>query len=294
MSVQAEAIVPRTAGAVVRDYLELSKARIVMMVLITTAAGYAVGATSFDAILMVHLMLGTALVAGGTNALNQWWERELDARMARTRNRPIPSGRMSQRNALVFSTAISIIGTVWLALAVNPLAAFLAFATLASYLFLYTPLKTRTTLCTIIGAAPGAVPPMIGYAAATGVVDAASWSMFGLMFAWQLPHFLALSWIYRDDYARGGFEMLAVHDRAGARVARHAFAWSVALFAISLAPYWLGISGVVYLAAAVISGLAIIAASIVFARTLSMKSARQLFMGSNLYLVVVMALLVAG
>jgi heme o synthase len=294
LSVQAEAIAARTAGSVIRDYLELSKARIVMMVLITTAAGYAVGASSFDAILMVHLMLGTSLVAGGTNALNQWWERELDARMARTRNRPIPSGRMTQRAALVFSSAISVIGTVWLALAVNPLAAFLAFATLASYLFLYTPLKTRTTLCTIIGAAPGAVPPMIGYAAATGVVDAASWAMFGLMFAWQLPHFLALSWIYRDDYARGGFEMLSVHDRAGARVARHAFAWSVALFAISLAPYWLGISGVVYLAAAVISGLAIIAASIAFARTLTMKSARHLFMGSNLYLVVVMALLVAG
>ncbi|MCA1732975.1 MAG: heme o synthase [Acidobacteria bacterium] len=290
----AEAIVSRTMGAVIRDYLELSKARIVMMVLITTAAGYAVGATSFDAILMVHLMLGTALVAGGTNALNQWWERELDARMARTRNRPIPSGRMTQRAALVFSSAISVIGTVWLALAVNPLAALLAFATLASYLFLYTPLKTRTTLCTIIGAAPGAVPPMIGYAAATGVVDAASWAMFGLMFAWQLPHFLALSWIYRDDYARGGFEMLSVHDHAGSRVARHAFAWSVGLFAVSLVPYWLGISGVVYLAAAVISGLGIIAASVVFARTLSMKSARQLFMGSNLYLVVVMALLVAG
>lgn len=294
MSVQAEPIAPRAASAVIRDYLELSKARIVMMVLITTAAGYAVGATSFDAVLMIHLMFGTALVAGGTNALNQWWERELDARMARTRNRPIPSGRMSQRAALVFSSAISVIGTVWLALAVNPLAALLAFATLASYLFLYTPLKTRTTLCTIIGAAPGAVPPMIGYAAATGVVDARSWALFGLMFAWQLPHFLALSWIYRDDYARGGFEMISVHDPSGVRVARHAFAWSVALFAVSLAPYWLGMSGVVYLAAAVISGLAIIAASVVFARTLSMKSARQLFMGSNLYLVIVMALLVAG
>lgn len=294
MTAIVEQTAPRSARAVVADYLELSKARIVMMVLITTAAGYAVAANGFDPLLFLHLMIGTALVAGGTNALNQWWERDLDVRMARTRKRPIPAGRMSQRNALVFSIAISVVGIVWLAVAVNPLASFLSFATLASYLFLYTPLKTRTTLCTIVGAAPGAVPPMIGYAAATGVVDAASWSLFGLMFAWQLPHFLALSWIYRDDYARGGFEMLSVHDASGAKVARHAFGWSVVLFAVSVAPWWLGISGMAYLVAAVVSGLAIIAASVAFGRALTMASARRLFMGSNLYLVVVMALLVAG
>lgn len=288
-------LAPPDRGVVetVRDLLELSKARIVLMVLVTTAAGYAVAGPQFDAALFLNLMLGTALVAGGTNALNQWWERALDARMARTRNRPLPSGRLDPRTALVFSIAISVIGIAWLAALVGPLPALLAAATLVSYLFIYTPLKTRTTLCTIVGAAPGAVPPMIGYAAATGVADAASWSLFALMFAWQLPHFLALSWIYRDDYARGGYRMLAVEDTSGAAVGRQAFAWSVALFGVSLVPVWLGIAGSLYLAIAAASGVAILAASIHFARTLTMRSARSLFLGSNIYLVLVMTALVA-
>ncbi len=173
MSAAALQIERRSAArALIGDYMVLSKARIVMMVLITTAAGYWVGGARFDAVLFVHLMIGTALVAGGTNALNQVWERDLDARMVRTRRRPLPSGRLSPRHALIFSIAISITGIAWLALAVSPLASLLSFATLASYLFIYTPLKTRTTLCTVIGAAPGAVPPMIGYAAATGLLDA--------------------------------------------------------------------------------------------------------------------------
>ncbi len=284
----------RSLRALVGDYLVLSKARIVVMVLVTTAAGYWVGAGAFDPLLFLHLMIGTALVAGGTNALNQVWERDLDARMARTRRRPLPSGRLGTAHALAFSVAISIAGIVWLALAVNALASLLSFATLASYLFVYTPLKTRTTHCTVIGAAPGAVPPMIGYAAATGLVDATSWALFAFLFAWQLPHFLALSWMYRDDYARGGFRMLSVGDATGATVARHAYGWSLILLATSLVPFWLGAAGIVYLVAAVAAGGALLWSAHQFAATHAMKSAKALFHGSNLYLVVVMTLMVVG
>jgi protoheme IX farnesyltransferase len=284
----------RSVRALVGDYLVLAKARIVMMVLVTTAAGYWVGGSSFDALLFVNLMIGTALVAGGTNALNQIWERDLDARMARTRRRPLPSGRMRTGHALVFSIAISITGIVWLAFAVNPLASLLSFATLASYLFIYTPLKTRTTHCTVIGAAPGAVPPMIGYAAATGVVDATSLALFAFLFAWQLPHFLALSWMYREDYARGGFRMLSVGDASGAVVARHAYAWSIALLAASVIPFWLGAAGFVYFATALVAGGLLLWTAHQFAATRAMSSAKALFHGSNLYLVVVMATMIVG
>lgn len=276
------------------DYLALSKARIVMLIVITTAAGYWLAADRVDGLLLIQLLAGTALVAGGTNALNQVWERDLDGLMARTRKRPLPSGRLGTAESLVFSIAISVIGIVWLALAVNLLASALSLATLVSYLFIYTPLKTRTTLSTIIGAAPGAVPPMIGYAAATGVLDATAWTLFAFQFAWQLPHFLALSWIYRDDYARGGYRMTAVVDPTGAAVARQAFAWSVALLGITVVPFILGVAGTVYLVAALLAGAALLYAAVSFARTLTMKAARTLFMGSNLYLVVVMAFLVIG
>ena len=282
----------RTFAEVASDYLELSKARIVLMVLVTTAAGYLVAAASFDPARFFHLLAGTALVAGGTNALNQWWERALDGRMARTRNRPLPSGRMTGRAALSFSIGISVAGIVYLAILVNPLASLLSFATLASYLFVYTPMKTRSTLCTLVGAAPGAVPPMIGYAAATGVIDARSWSLFALLFAWQLPHFLALSWIYREDYARGGFRMLSVEDQSGAAVGRQAVGWSLALLVASALPFWLGLAGLAYALAAVGAGLALLVSAGRFALRMSATTARTLFMGSNFYLVVVMAALV--
>ncbi|HEY0592078.1 MAG TPA: heme o synthase [Thermoanaerobaculia bacterium] len=294
MTVAALPLEHRSVRDLIGDYLVLSKARIVVMVLVTTAAGYWVGSSAFDPLLFLHLMIGTALVAGGTNALNQVWERDLDAQMARTRRRPLPSGRLGTRHALAFSVAISLVGIAWLAVAVNLLASFLSFATLASYLFVYTPLKTRTTHCTVIGAAPGAVPPMIGYAAATGLIDATSWALFAFLFAWQLPHFLALSWMYRDDYARGGFRMLSVGDATGATVARHAYGWSVALLAASIVPFWFGAAGAVYLVTAVAAGAALLLAAHRFAATLEMKAAKALFHGSNLYLVVVMALMMVG
>jgi heme o synthase len=294
LSVTALPIERQRARSLLGDYLVLSKARIVMMVLITTAAGYWLGGASFEPLLFLHLMVGTALVAGGTNALNQVWERDLDARMARTRRRPLPSANLGVRHALIFSIAISILGIAWLAAAVNLLASFLSFVTLASYLFVYTPLKTRTSHSTVIGAAPGAVPPMIGYAAATGHLDATAWALFAFLFAWQLPHFLALSWMYRDDYARGGFRMLSVEDPTGATVARHAYGWSLILLATSMIPFLLGAAGALYALAALAAGAFLLWKAHRFSATLAMGSARSLFHGSNLYLVAVMAAMVVG
>ena len=217
-------VMERPAGfaGVLRDYLQLSKSRIVMMVLITTAAGYLFATRSVDWTLLLNTLIGTALVAAGTNALNQYVERDHDAKMRRTRLRPLPDGRISPRAALFFSVAISLIGTIYLGLTVNWLTAALGAFTLMSYIFIYTPLKRVSTICTLIGAVPGAIPPLMGWTAATGVLGAGGWIIFAILFFWQLPHFMAISWMYRDDYARGGFAMLAVQDDDGRATARHA------------------------------------------------------------------------
>jgi len=264
------------------DYLELSKARIVMMVLITTAAGFAMG--SHDWMLMANALVGTALVAAGTNALNQYVEREHDAKMRRTRLRPLPDGRISPRAALLFSSAISVIGTVYLGLAVNWLTAALGAFTLTSYIFVYTPLKRISTACTIIGAIPGAIPPLMGWTAVTGALGAGGWIAFGILFFWQLPHFMAISWIYREDYGRAGFAMLAVRDEDGRATARQAILYSVLL---------VGVSAMIGLFA-VVASAALLAMSIVFAASRTTRNARRLFMTSNLYLVAAMILLVLG
>jgi protoheme IX farnesyltransferase len=264
------------------DYLELSKARIVAMVLITTAAGFAMG--SHDWLAMVNALVGTALVAAGTNALNQYVEREHDAKMRRTRLRPLPDGRISPRAALLFSTAISIIGTVYLGVAVNWLTAALGAFTLTSYIFVYTPLKRVSTICTLIGAIPGAIPPLMGWTAATGHLALPGWIAFAVVFLWQLPHFMAISWIYREDYGRAGFAMLAVRDADGGATARQAILYSVLLIAVSA---WIGIL-------AVVASAALLAMSIAFAMSRTTRNARRLFMTSNLYLVAAMVLLVLG
>jgi len=286
----------RSAGSpanVVRDYLQLSKHRIVMMVLITTAAGFFAAAKTFDAILLLHTLAGTALVAAGTNALNQYFERDHDAKMRRTKNRPLPAGRMTPRAALVFSWAIAVIGTIYLALAVNPLTAFLGAFTLTSYIFVYTPLKRISTACTIIGAIPGAIPPLMGWTAATGALGAGGWIVFGILFFWQLPHFMAISWIYREDYGRGGFAMTAVRDGNGTSTARQAILYSLALLSVSVLPSYIGMTGMGYLIGVSMAGAALIVASLAFFFDRSNRVAMRLFMASNLYLVVVMVLLVA-
>jgi protoheme IX farnesyltransferase len=283
-----------SAAGVARDYLQLSKSRIVLMVLITTAAGYLFGAHSVDGLLMLHALLGTALVAAGTNALNQYVEREHDARMHRTRTRPLPAGRITPRAALIFSSAIAVIGTVYLGLAVNWLTAALGAFTLATYIFIYTPLKRISTLNTLIGAIPGAIPPLMGWTAATNHLGAGGWIIFGILFLWQLPHFMAISWLHREDYARGGFAMLAVRDTDGAAVARQAIFYTLALLPISVAPSLLGLTGTVYFIGGAAAGAALLAATIRFFFDRGPRSARSLFMISNLYLITVMLLLVVN
>ncbi|MEA2488231.1 MAG: heme o synthase [Acidobacteriota bacterium] len=287
------AALPRAGiGAVTRDYLELSKSRIVFLVLITTSAGYFFGAHHVDPLLLLHTLIGTALVAAGTNALNQYVERDHDARMARTANRPLPAGRITPRAALIFSAGIAIAGTLYLGLAVNWLTAALGAFTLTSYIFVYTPLKRVSTICTVIGAVPGAIPPLMGWTAATGALGTGGWIAFGILFLWQLPHFMAISWMYREDYARGGFRMLSVQDEQGSAVARQAIYYTLALLVLSVTPFFLGLTGWFYLAGAVLAGVALLATAIRFFFERSTKNARTLFMTSNLYLLTVMLLLV--
>ena len=278
---------PRTA---IRDYLELSKSRIVLMVLITTAAGFLFAAPHGSIALLLNTLIGTALVAAGTNALNEYAERDLDARMWRTRSRPLPSGRITPRAALLFASTVALIGTVYLAVAVNWLTAALGAFTLISYIFIYTPLKRVSTACTLIGAIPGAVPPLMGWTAATGSIGAGGLVAFAIVFLWQLPHFMAISWMYREDYGRAGFAMLSVRDDNGTAVARQALYYSLALLLLSALPMAFLHSRPAAIAAAV----ALVAMSVVFLRERSSRNARRLFMTSNVYLLVVMALLVAG
>jgi protoheme IX farnesyltransferase len=287
-------VLERPAGFanVARDYLELSKSRIVMMVLITTAAGYFFGAQRVDWMLLLNTLLGTALVAAGTNALNQYVERDHDAKMRRTRLRPLPDGRISPRAALLFSVGISIIGTLYLGLAVNWLTAALGAFTLITYIFIYTPLKRVSTICTLIGAIPGAIPPLMGWTAATGVLGTGGWIIFAILFFWQLPHFMAISWMYRDDYARAGFVMLSVRDKDGVATAAHAVYYSFALLIISALPSFFGLATYVYLAGALIAGSVLTFASFAFLESRTPVRARRLFMASNIYLIVMMALLV--
>jgi len=276
----------------VRDYLQLSKSRIVLMVLITTAAGYFFGAKHIDFALLINTLIGTALVAAGTNALNQYVEREHDAKMKRTRHRPLPAGRITPRAALLFASAIAVIGSVYLWIAVNPLTSILGAFTLTSYIFVYTPLKRVSTACTIIGAIPGAIPPLMGWTAATNALSLGGWIVFAILFFWQLPHFMAISWMYREDYGRAGFRMLSVEDADGAAVARQAIGYSVLLLAVSVLPQIFRLGGLPYTIAAAVFGLALVAASIAFRAERSPRNARRLFMFSNVYLIVVMLFLV--
>ena len=284
------ALMARTVGWTtsshrVKDYLELSKARIVAMVLITTAAGYLFGASHFSALLLINTLIGTALVAAGTNALNQYVERDLDRKMRRTSHRPLPDGRITPRAALLFASAISILGTLYLALFVNMLTSLLGALTLAMYIFIYTPLKRISPACTIIGAIPGAVPPLMGWTAATNALTLGGWIAFGVVFLWQLPHFMAISWIYREDYDRAGFAMLSVRDSDGSATARQALFYSLALLILSAFAFPNA------RAAAILAAALLVIASVAFLLHRTPRTARRLFMTSNVYLIIAMALL---
>lgn len=274
-------------------YSDLVKARLTALVLLTTLVGYYAGSAGpIDYWRMLHTMLGTALLACGASALNQLLERELDAKMRRTESRPLPSGEMTPDGVLLLGVTISAVGLLYLAFAVNPLTSFLGAVTLASYIFIYTPLKRTTTLNTLIGAVPGAVPPLMGWTGATNQMTAAGWSLFAILFLWQLPHFMAIAWLYREDYARAGFKMLPIVDPEGRQTAAQAICHAFGLIPVSLFPSLLGVTGVVYFAGALVLGIAFLFFAIQFSRALTAERAKQLFLASIVYLPVLLGLLV--
>lgn len=267
------------------DFIELTKPRIVLLVMLTAGAGYwMAGPSAQQAMVLFHLLLGTALVAGGTSALNQVVERDVDGLMRRTRLRPLPSGRLDPAAAGVFAWALGVVGVVYLWVTVNPLTGGMAAATLLSYVFLYTPLKRKTSVATLIGGVPGALPIVGGWTAVTGTVDFTTWVLFWILFLWQLPHFLALGWLYRDDYARAGFEMLSKDDPAGRITFLNAVLYAGALVPISLAPTVLGMTGGLYFAAALVLSLWFFLAAVRAFRQTSTRTAGRLFRASLAYL----------
>jgi protoheme IX farnesyltransferase len=276
------------------DYLELTKPRITLMVVLTAFVGYALGATG--SVLTGRLaatLVGTALVAAGASCLNMVLERRTDSLMLRTRTRPLPAGRLRPPEALAFGLALTTTGLALLAWRTGALAAAVAFVTWASYLFLYTPLKTRTSFSTVVGALPGALPPVIGWAAARGHLEPGAFVLFAIVFLWQIPHFLAIAWIYRDDYARGGLPMLPVLDPDGRLTGRQAVANTLALLLVSLVPTAAGLAGTAYLVGAVILGLGFTAVAVRAAVLRTPRAARWLFVASILYLIALCALLLA-
>jgi protoheme IX farnesyltransferase len=274
------------------DYLELTKPRVTLMVLITMAFGFYLGAhVELNWLPLFNALLGTALVAGGTSALNQYLERDIDAKMLRTKNRPLPAGRLRPSEALIFSITISLTGLALLALAVNLLTAFLAALTLGSYVFLYTPLKQKSPLSTVVGAIPGALPPLGGWAAATGKLATGAWILFAILFLWQLPHFLAIAWIYRDDYRRGGLPMLTVIDPAGDSASRQIITNCLALLPVSLLPTLVGIAGSFYFFGALALSLIFLTCGVAVMRARTNLSVRRLLRASLVYLPVLLALM---
>lgn len=274
------------------DYAELAKPRITLMVVLTTAAGYYLGADgSFDLLLLLHALLGTAVIASAASALNQVMERDSDARMLRTRGRPLPSGRMETSVAVAFGVGLAVVGAVYLAIAVNLLTSAIGVATLLLYVLVYTPLKRRSSLCTIVGAVPGALPPVMGWTAATGTLSAEAWMLFAILFFWQLPHFLAIAWNYREDYARGGQPMLSVEDPQGGSTARQIVLYCMALVPVSLAPSLVHLTGGLYFYGALALGLAYLAAGVHAARERSHAAALLLLRVSVIYLPALLGLM---
>src|SRR3984893_18043781 len=250
----------RDRRPVAADLVTLTKPRVVLMVLFTTLVGYDVGLRgSPDYVRMIHLLIGTLLAAGGTMALNQYWERDVDARMEGTRTRPLPDGRLEPLEALLFGAGLAMLGVAYLAALVGAWSALVTAATAIMYLFVYTPLKLRTTACTLVGAVPGAPPPVTGWVAARDDVTLGAWVLFAILFLWQLPHTLAIARLYREDYARAGVRVLAVMDPEGLATGRQIILASLGLLAVSLLPAVMGWTGAVYLAGAVILGLAFVA-----------------------------------
>jgi len=273
------------AGFRLSDLVELTKPRITFMVVLTAAVGFILPHQGpLPLALFFHALLATGLVASGASALNQVMERDADARMRRTANRPLPSGRLSPDAGLATGVALSVIGVLYLALAVNLLTALLGVTALVGYVFVYTPLKRVSSISTIVGAVPGAIPPMMGWTAVRDAIEPGAWVLFGILFLWQLPHFLAIAWMCREDYARGGFPMLSVLDPDGGQTSRQSILWAAALVPVSLLPTVLGLTGAVYFAGTLIAGLLFLGSTFLFSRSRSHGAARWVLLVSVLYL----------
>lgn len=295
MSVLNEAarpLVRPSARVRLGDFFELTKPRVTTLVLITTLVGFYLGSSrSLDIVLLLNTLLGTALVAAGTSALNQYVERDQDGLMHRTRGRPLPAGRMEPMHALLFALGISAAGLLHLALTVNLLTAGLAALTLSSYILVYTPLKRVSSLCTLVGAIPGALPPLGGWTAAQGEIAAGGIVLFAILFVWQLPHSLSIAILYRDDYARGGFRLLPVVDPAGGSTGRQILAHCLVLLPLSLMPSMVDVSGEVYFYGALALGIVLTACAVPIVLNPTARAARRLLLASVIYLPVLLCLM---
>lgn len=281
-------------------YIELMKPRLTSLVIFTTWLGYALAdrwvlgsdptATATRGLTpLFHTLFGSWWVAAGAAALNQYLERDLDARMDRTKTRPLPQKRLTPHAALVFGIVITLVGALELWIFANPLTSFLSLVSWSSYLFIYTPLKTRTSLCTLVGAVPGAIPPMMGWTAVTNRLEPPAWVLFGILFLWQLPHFLAIAWMYREDYARAGFPMLPVVDPSGGSTSRMILLYCVLLIPMTLMPTHFGMVGPWYGAGAFLLGAVFLAVGVVAAVKRTVPSARRLLLASVTYLPMLLA-----
>ena len=277
----------------VAAYLELTKPRITFLIVLTAAAGFALASPSrVDYRAMLTAMVGIALLSSGIATLNQYMEKDLDALMRRTANRPLPTGKLLPWEALAFGVGLTVLAEVYLVVLVNPLSAVLGLTVIAGDLFAYTPLKTRTSLSTFVGAFPGAVPPLIGWASARGTIGVEAWVLFAILFLWQFPHFLAIAWMYREDYTRAGILMLPVVEPDGRVTGQQIVLYTVMLLPVSLLPTFLGTSGKIYFVGALILGLIFLYFSLRAAFSKSRQAARQLLLASVIYLPLVFILMV--
>lgn len=278
----------------VSAYVELTKPRITFLIVLTAAAGFALAsAGSINYVAMLSAMFGIGLLSSGIATLNQYAERDLDGLMRRTATRPLPSGKLAPWEALAFGAGITIAAEMYLLVFVNPLTALLGLTVIAGYVFAYTPLKTRTSLSTMVGAFPGAVPPLIGWTAARDSLSLEGWVLFAILFLWQFPHFLAIAWMYREDYARAGLQMLPVVEPDGRSTARQAVAYAAALVPVAMAPTLVGLSGPLYFAGAFVLSAGLMALAVLFGVDRSAHTARRLFYGSIVYLPVLWILMIA-
>lgn len=284
---------PANGRSRVSAFITLGKPGITRMILVSTAAGFFLASKgAVDFLLMVHTLIGTALVSLGSGALNHYHERDVDARMPRTKSRPIPAGLVSPGEALVFGYALAIVGLGYLLHFVNPLATLVVAATLVSYVYVYTPLKRRTTISTLVGAIPGALPIMAGWAGAGHGLELAAWVLFAILFLWQIPHFLALAWLYREDYRAGGLVMLSVDDDEGISTGRQIFNYTAGLVAVSVLPSVLGLTGTIYFVGAIALGIAFLGFGFRILREPTPAHARALFLASVTYLPLLLILMV--